>query len=157
VSPKLADMLSCDADIVLLLERLGRPVSLSRKTRSVPDYLRRIIEDRDKGCRYPGCTNHRWLDIHHIRHWIHGGTTDTCNLCGLCKHHHRAHHRGEFSIEGTNADDPTGLVFRDNWGKAIPNSPQPAPPDTPPPRGRWKHPSGEPLHRRWVSFDLTGG
>lgn len=28
-------------------------------------------------CRVPWCTNGRWLDVHHITHWIDGGATDS--------------------------------------------------------------------------------
>ena len=51
-----------------------------------------VIENRDRGCRVPGCPRTRWLHIHHLTHWEHGGPTDTNNLIALCAHHHRLHH-----------------------------------------------------------------
>jgi len=49
----------------------------------VSDRLRRIIERRDRGCRVPGCTNERFVEVHHIIHWLQGGVTDSWNLISL--------------------------------------------------------------------------
>src|SRR5438874_9936903 len=38
---------------------LFRSMSVGRKTRSVPSALRRAVRRRDRGCRFPGCENHR--------------------------------------------------------------------------------------------------
>ena len=70
-----------------------------------------------------------------------GGTTDIDELISLCTHHHREHHRGEFTIEG-NPNRPDGLVFKARYGWEIePHIPDPvppprhAPPDQQPVRG----------------------
>ena len=70
-----ARRLACDAAIVPLIERAGKPLSIGRKTRSVPPALRRALASRDRGCRFPGCTNRRTVDAHHIEHWANGGAT----------------------------------------------------------------------------------
>ncbi|TMK70778.1 MAG: HNH endonuclease [Actinobacteria bacterium] len=80
--------------------------------------------ERDGGCRFPGCTNQRWVDAHHIVHWSRGGPTDPENLCLLCRRHHRAVHEGGFTVTG-NANSE--LVFRNPRGERIENSPKPPP------------------------------
>lgn len=35
-------------------------------------------------CAMPGCTHARFLEMHHIRNWADGGTTDLVNLLPLC-------------------------------------------------------------------------
>ena len=145
--------LSCDSRVRAVFEREGRPVNVGRAFRTVPDRTRIVVEERDRGCRVPGCERSRWLHVHHVRHWEDGGTTDTWNLIALCQHHHRLHHRGGLGIEG-NADDPDGVIFTDHRGRRLANSGRPAPPgDRPPPPGKWTHPTGERLHPHDVYFD----
>jgi hypothetical protein len=152
---------SCDATLRLLLEGDAGPVALGRRCRTVPTTQRRIIEARDRGCRVPGCAATRWLHVHHLVHWEDGGPTDPSNLLCLCPAHHRAHHRGELTIEG----DPTaadGLVVTDpRSGRVLTGLAGPSPPTGPPaeeaqrlgvPEPDWRHPSGERLDRRWVMF-----
>src|SRR5918999_1509099 len=82
--PETARRLACDAAVVRILEREGRPLSVGRKTRSVPPALRRALQSRDRGCRFPGCTSSCSVDAHHIEHWANGGPTDLSNLVQLC-------------------------------------------------------------------------
>jgi hypothetical protein len=72
-----------------------------RKTRSIPPALRRALNARDSGCRFPGCTLHRFVDAHHVEHWADGGETKLSNLITLCRAHHRMVHTGEIVIEAT--------------------------------------------------------
>ena len=86
----------------------GTPLSVGRKTHTVGRKLRRAILFRHRHrCAIPGCDTTHGLEIHHIWHWEDGGPTDTWNLLPLCRHHHKAHHRGELRITG-NADLPAG-------------------------------------------------
>ena len=127
----------------------------------MPTHLRRIIEDRDRGCRIPGCAASRWLHVHHLVHWEDGGLTDPSNLACLCPAHHRAHHRGELAIDG-DPTTPDGLVVTDPaTGRALTGLAGPSPPARPPTEAAqrlgvadadWRHPSGERLDRRWVMF-----
>ena len=144
ISPAIARAMSCDASVRLIVEQAGVPVNEGHKYRTVPDSLRRVIEDRDGGCRYPGCNGVRWLVVHHIVHWRDGGATETHNLVALCALHHRLLHQGQFRING----DPNvadGLTFTNRFGAEIPSGPRPAPPADPPPTGDWQHPTGEHL------------
>jgi len=91
--------LSCDAGVVHWLEHAdGEPLSVGRKTRTIPPAIRRALKRRDGGCRFPGCTCTRFVDAHHIMHWADGGETSMDNLTLLCRHHHRLVHEGGFSV-----------------------------------------------------------
>ena len=54
---------------------------------------------RDRHCQFPGCSQHRFLHIHHIKHWADGGETSVDNGVCLCSHHHSLIHSGQFTIE----------------------------------------------------------
>ena len=116
IATETARRLCCDASVVALVERGGKPLSVGRKTRSIPPALQRALRSRDGGCQFPGCTQHRWVDAHHIEHWAHGGETCLDNLVQLCRHHHRLVHEGGFSVERR----ATGrLLFRRPDGRAL--------------------------------------
>ncbi len=142
-----AELLTCDGSVQVVNYLFGRPVSLGLSQRLVPATLRRIILYRDNGCRFPGCSAQRWLDVHHMKHWVKGGRTDSNNLVTFCRRHHREHHRGLFDISG----DPeillgeTGLRFVDSCGREIS---RPVPVGVPPPVGDYVHGTGE-------SFDMS--
>ena len=150
--------LLCDTDVVPVIRIDGVPVSVGRAQHIVPDRTRRLIEHRDTACRVPGCEATRGLHVHHIVHWEDGGPTDTCNLCCLCRKHHRLLHRGGLTIIG-NADDPDGLDIRDWRNQVIEPVGRPRPPDRPPaqaarsagiPTASYQHPSGERHSTHWL-------
>jgi hypothetical protein len=143
--------LACDADVRALIESNDALVEFSSKLRIVDDKLRAFIEQRDGGCRVPGCPQNRWLQIHHIWHWEDGGPTTPSNLCALCPMHHRIHHLGLLEIRGS-PNQPDGLRFFDNKGReitAIPRSPRTGPVSSH--AQSYVHPSGE--HVDWQWFD----
>jgi hypothetical protein len=115
IAGETARRLACDAAIVPLLERAGRPLRVGRKTRSVPPALRRALASRDRGCRFPGCTSHRTVDAHHIEHWANGGATNLENLVQLCRHHHRLLHEGGYTVTKSGS----AFVFRRPDGRRI--------------------------------------
>lgn len=127
----IRNRLICDGVVQPVWERDGIPFSVGRTQRVVPARTRRIVERRDRGCRVPGCTADRFVEIHHIEHWLHGGTTDTANLVSLCRFHHRVHHRDELGISG-NADEFDGIAFTDRHGRPIAGSAPPTRPEAPP-------------------------
>jgi hypothetical protein len=149
----IRDQVLCDGSVQPVWERDGVPFSVGRSQRIVPDRTRRIIEHRDRGCRVPGCTADRFVEIHHIIHWLDHGPTDTWNLVCLCPRHHRMHHQGRLGIAG-NADDEHGLTFTDWKARVIGPNGQPILPTGPPPKpaAPYRHPSGERLDTNWVGL-----
>ncbi len=148
----LRRLVGCDARVRTLVEVGHKPVSVGRSFRIVAERTRMAVEDRDGGCRVPGCERARWLQIHHVVHWEDGGATDTANLVALCSTHHRLHHLGRLGIEG-DADEPDGLVFTDRRGRRLTGCGRPAPPGQLGIAGTWVPPSGERLDTRWVYFN----
>ena len=115
--------LACDASrVVMRHDADGRITEVGARTRTIPPALRRALQHRDKGCRFPGCG--RLLGQgHHIRHWAHGGPTTLSNLTMLCRRHHRAVHEEGFQVERL-ADDE--LCFRGPDGRLLSDVPPPA-------------------------------
>jgi hypothetical protein len=100
IAAETARRFSCDATVVSLIEDGdGEPLDVGRKTRIISAPLRRLLTARDKGCRFPGCSNARYIDMHHIKHWANGGETKPSNLLSLCRFHHRAVHEGGFDVQ----------------------------------------------------------
>jgi hypothetical protein len=92
--------LACDCSLVHITENdEGSVLDIGRKSRSIPPALRRALKARDQACRFPGCSNSKYLDAHHIEHWAKGGETKLKNLVNLCRFHHRAVHEGGFRIQ----------------------------------------------------------
>jgi len=121
LDPETARRLACDASIVRIIERDGRPLSIGRKRRSVPPALRRALRTRDGTCRFPGCHQRRFLHAHHIDPWARGGRTDLSNLVHLCAHHHRLVHEGGYRIERRKRGE---LCFRRPDGRTLPTVPR---------------------------------
>src|SRR5438445_794069 len=121
ISIDTAARLACDAATLTSLEQDGDPLRLGRATREPNRAQRRALRRRDGGCRFPGCTQRRWVQAHHIVHWTNGGPTDLDNLVLLCWRHHRLVHEGGWSMTGTAAD----LVVRRPDGSVVPTTPPP--------------------------------
>ncbi|MES3007033.1 MAG: DUF222 domain-containing protein [Pseudomonadota bacterium] len=104
LSPASAKRLCCDASLVSVLEDSGGNVlNVGRKTRTIPPSIRRALQIRDRGCRFPGCCESRYVDAHHVQHWCDGGETRLDNLVLLCRHHHRLlHHEGYEIVKHSN-------------------------------------------------------
>jgi hypothetical protein len=118
--------LACDANRVVMRHHAeGRVVEVGARTRTIPPALRRALQHRDRGCRFPGC-GVRFGQGHHIRHWAQGGPTTLSNLATLCRRHHRAVHEEGFQVE---REPDGGLCFRSPHGRVIP--PVPLPPELP--------------------------
>ncbi len=114
--------LACDASrVVMRHDDDGNLVEIGARTRAIPPALRRALQHRDRGCRFPGC-GFRFGQGHHIEHWAAGGPTTLSNLTLLCRRHHRTVHEGGYSVERR----PDGtLEFRRPDGRVVPDVPPP--------------------------------
>ena len=123
VSAETARRLACDAARVAMRHAAdGRALSVGRRTRAISPGLRRALEHRDRGCRFPGC-GATLCDAHHVRHWADGGETSLANTVLLCRRHHRAVHEEGYSMEL----GPGGEArFHQPDGRPLPQAP-PAP------------------------------
>jgi hypothetical protein len=125
VSAETARRLCCDAAIVEVTEdSSGKVLDIGRRSRTIPAAIRRAIEIRDQNrCAFPACTNTRFLDAHHMVHWVDGGETSAANTCLLCRRHHRfTHEHGYRVVLGED-----GLpVFTAPSGKIVSLVPEPA-------------------------------
>jgi 5-methylcytosine-specific restriction endonuclease McrA len=122
VSQETSRRLACDASrVVMRHDPKGTVVEIGARTRTIPPALRRALQHRDHGCRFPGC-GLRFTDGHHIRHWANGGPTTLSNLMLLCRRHHRAVHEHGFTVERLPGGE---LTFHAPDGWALPDSPLP--------------------------------
>ena len=131
--------MACDAARVAMSHRDGEVVSVGRRTRIVPPHIRRALEERDRGCRYPGCAS-RFTEAHHVKHWADGGETSLANTILLCRRHHRLVHEGGTRMA---LDRDGKAVFFTRDGQVIAGAPPlakgaeaelPTPPAPPPGR-----------------------
>jgi Domain of unknown function (DUF222)/HNH endonuclease len=120
VSAETSRRLACDATrVVMRHDPDGRITEVGGRTRTIPPALRRVLQHRDGGCRFPGC-GLRFTQAHHIRHWAEGGPTTLSNLALLCRRHHRSVHEDGFQVERRADGD---LEFRRPDGRVLPNAP----------------------------------
>jgi hypothetical protein len=119
VSAETSRRIACDSSILRIDEdKNGEPLAIGRKSRSIPPAMRRALRMRDEGCRFPGCTNDKFVDGHHIEHWADGGETNLDNLVLLCRRHHHLVHEGGFGCEKTAAGE---LIFKDQRNTPLPH------------------------------------
>ena len=123
VSAETARRIACDAGKVPMTHANGRILSVGRKTRTIPPPIRRALEFRDQGCRFPGCSSQH-CDAHHIEHWADGGETKLSNLVLLCRRHHRLLHEGGYTVR-TNAQG--AVQFHHRRGRPLHECPSPPP------------------------------
>jgi 5-methylcytosine-specific restriction endonuclease McrA len=97
VSAETSKRIQCDCSTcVIEKDEFGERLNIGRRSRTIPPAMRRALKAKDGGCRFPGCTNHKFVDGHHIKHWADGGETSLDNLVLLCRHHHHLVHEGGF-------------------------------------------------------------
>jgi len=123
VPAETSQRLACDATrVVMKHDADERITEVGARTRTIPPALRRALQHRDRGCRFPGC-GVAFGQGHHLRHWARGGPTTLSNLALLCRRHHRAVHEEGYRVER----EPDGtLQFRRPDGRPFPDVP-PAP------------------------------
>jgi hypothetical protein len=128
LAPAPTERLCCDATVVEVVEDFrGNVLDVGRRRRTIPTLLRRALRLRDRGCRFPGCTNRR-VDGHHVVPWARGGATALDNLVSLCRRHHTHVHEYGFRME---SDGAGGFRFfrPDGWEVTAACPVRPLPPD----------------------------
>jgi hypothetical protein len=84
----LEEML-CTGSVELMgSARDGTPLNVGRRSRVVPEKLRRFVLHRDGGCAIEGCAGRYRVEAHHVVPYARGGRTDADNLAALCWFHH---------------------------------------------------------------------
>ena len=85
---------------------------------TIPDYIRKAVIARDKGCAWPGCNRRpAQCDVHHVKHKRHGGKTSSTECVMLCQFHHDVCvHRMGWDLEllpdgSTRATSPDGTTI----------------------------------------------
>ncbi len=127
VSAETSRRLSCDAALVRVTRGpRGSVLNVGRRTRTIPPALRRALEVRDRGCRFPGC-GLRFADAHHVVHWADGGETSLDNSMLLCRYHHRLVHEGGWEVEWWGLREERAAAFRDRRGQLHVGRPRRAP------------------------------
>ena len=128
-----------------LADAKGNLLNYERRQRIVPARLLRALKLRDHNrCRFPGCAHQRYVEAHHVEHWIDGGETRLDNLVLLCSAHHRLLHHGAFRI----VPEDDGLVFVSRHGEVIEPALRPQFPPTLPPVFPRKRDGLDPLQSR---------
>jgi Domain of unknown function (DUF222)/HNH endonuclease len=101
LSPEAARRLLCEGDVALALDdAFGHTMYEGRARRFATDAQRREVQRRDRHCRFPGCSNDTFTQVHHLVQWRDGGRSDLDNLALLCDHHHHKVHEGAWQVSG---------------------------------------------------------
>jgi Domain of unknown function (DUF222)/HNH endonuclease len=115
--------ISCDATITLGVDdAFGHTMFEGRSRRFASETQRREVQRRDRRCRFPGCANNTFTDVHHVVHWADGGPTDLPNLVTMCDHHHHRVHENGWDVKG----NANGILrFTGPSGRAMTTRPSP--------------------------------
>jgi hypothetical protein len=131
VSAETFRRVTCDSALVgVATGQDGKLLDVGRKTRAVSAALRRTLWSRDRGCRFPMCSNRRFVHAHHVEHWARGGRTSLDNLVLLCGFHHRLLHEGGYTMSWKPGDGPRFFTARRHEIVPVPRVP---PVSIPPP------------------------
>jgi hypothetical protein len=94
--------MACDATIAVAIDDdVGHTMYEGRARREPTNAQRREVMRRDRHCRFPGCTNVTFTNVHHIVPWKPGGRTDLDNLALMCLHHHHVVHSTSWTMSGS--------------------------------------------------------
>jgi hypothetical protein len=126
--PETARRLACDCHLGIVLEgKEGDALGIGNTSRIIPRRIRRHVLKRDgHSCTFPGCEMSRFVDIHHVTHWVHNGPTHPDNLITLCGFHHKLVHELRWSVTFDGVDAPN--FYRENGQIYEPGRPPPKEP-----------------------------
>jgi hypothetical protein len=96
-----------DADV---LTDDGEPLTVSRRSQTLPRAARRAARFRDRGCRFPGCGERTFVEVHHLRHQSRGGGHEITNVLELCWFHHRLVHEGGWTVRFLEHDEVIAIT-----------------------------------------------
>jgi hypothetical protein len=123
ISAATARRIACAADIAVAFDdEDGHTMFEGRAKRYASATQRHEVWRRDRRCRFPGCGHIKFMIVHHLKEWEHGGLTDLSNLVWLCEyHHHRVHRLGWRVLGDANGE----LTFIGPDGRAMTSRPSP--------------------------------
>jgi hypothetical protein len=116
--------IACDATVTLAVDDdMGHTMYEGRARRNPTGAQHREVRRRDRHCRFPGCNNIVFTNVHHIKEWKPDrGPTDLDNLVLLCVHHHGLVHSKQWRMSGS----ANGvLTFVGPSGRAMESRPSP--------------------------------
>jgi hypothetical protein len=123
ISTETVHQIACDATIAIGVDDdVGHTMYEGRARRRPTEAQRREVMRRDRHCRFPGCTNVTFTNIHHIVPWKPGGRTDLDNLALQCLYHHHLVHSKGWTMTG-NANEE--LTFTAPKGRVMTSRPSP--------------------------------
>jgi hypothetical protein len=123
IDSETVQRIACDASIAVAVDDdAGHTMYEGRAQRFPTDAQRREVMRRDRHCRFPGCTNVTFTNVHHIIRWEPDGRTDLDNLALMCLHHHHVVHSNGWTMSG-NANDE--LEFIGPTGRPMTSRPSP--------------------------------
>jgi hypothetical protein len=107
ISGRAVERIACDCNVTrILLGADSQVIDIGRSTRRISPHIRRALNARDRGCRWPGCDRPAsWTSGHHMNHWARGGVTELQNLVLLCHRHHWMVHEGRWQLIKTDDGD----------------------------------------------------
>ncbi len=124
IDTETVQRIACDATIALAVDDdVGHTMYEGRAQRFPTAAQRREVIRRDRHCRFPGCTNATFTNVHHIVPWKARGRTDLENLALLCRHHHGVVHRKGWMMSG-NANEELTIVIPE--GRVMTSRPSPS-------------------------------
>lgn len=88
-----------------LLDDTGLTIRVGRSRRFATDgQVQALLAIWGYQCAMPGCSHRRFIEMHHIKEWEHGGMTDLDNLIPLCSSCHSQVSHGVVTIERQGPD-----------------------------------------------------
>ncbi len=121
--PESIARLACDAVLQrVVLDPKGVPINVGRGYRTATDAQWHAVRSIYRSCAWHGCDRPlARCQLHHVREWERGGSTDLCNLIPLCLRHHHAVHEGGWAIKIDDDDrrvtihTPDGTLHAVTW------------------------------------------
>lgn len=102
--PPSVQRLMCNGRVVpIVVDQNGNPFEMGRTIRHANRPLRRALRAMYRCCAFDGCdVTFERCEMHHVRPWELGGSTDLANLLPLCSRHHHVVHDGGWRLELAN-------------------------------------------------------